>query len=125
MRKRGQKFGEKGEGEENIFFLVKMPLRYILSIPKCKNMFRSALKLHLMSLKLIFQFNSFIQTSETSKNHFGPLVAEQLIESHRTWFCEPIFRISMAPVVTKCIIRSRTQNSFAQLTLLEVSRAAF
>jgi hypothetical protein len=32
---------------------------------------RSALKLHLMSLKLIvFQYNSFIQTSKISKNHF-------------------------------------------------------
>jgi hypothetical protein len=42
-----------------------MPLWYILSIPKCKNIFRSALKLQLMSLKLIvFQYNSFIQTSK-------------------------------------------------------------
>jgi hypothetical protein len=75
MGKPGQsrqaKFGEKGE----VFFLVKMPLWYILSIPKCKNMFRSALKLHLhvMSLKLlVFQYNSFIQTSKISKNHFFP-----------------------------------------------------
>jgi hypothetical protein len=51
-----------------------MPLRYILSIPKCKNIFRCALKLHLMSLKLIvFQYNnSFIQTSKISKYHFFP-----------------------------------------------------
>jgi hypothetical protein len=40
-----------------------MPLWYILSIAKGKNIFRSALKLYLMSLKLIvFQYNSFIQT---------------------------------------------------------------
>jgi hypothetical protein len=68
MGKPGQsrqaKFGEKGESvKKKFFFLVKMPLWYTLSIPKCRNIFRSALKLHLMSLKLIvFQYNSFIQT---------------------------------------------------------------
>jgi hypothetical protein len=50
-------------------FLVKMPLWYILSIPKCKNIFRSALKLHLMSLKLIvFQYNSIFKLPKLSKN---------------------------------------------------------
>jgi hypothetical protein len=60
-KSRQAKFREKGK--------VKMPLWYSLSFPKCKNMFRSSLKLHLMSLKLIvFQYNSFIQTSKISKN---------------------------------------------------------
>jgi hypothetical protein len=50
-----------------------MPLWYIMSTPRCKNIFRSALKLHLTSLKLIVvQYNSFIQTSKISKNHFFP-----------------------------------------------------
>jgi hypothetical protein len=42
-------YGKTVYGEvKNIFFLVKMPLWYILSIPKCKNIFRNAIKLHLM-----------------------------------------------------------------------------
>jgi hypothetical protein len=65
---RSAKFGEKEEKRK-----AKMSLWYILAIPKCKNISRSALKLHLISLKLIvFQYNYFIQTSKISKNHFFP-----------------------------------------------------
>jgi hypothetical protein len=39
-----------------------------LSIPKCKNIFRSALKLHLMSLKLIaFKYNSLFKLQKYLK----------------------------------------------------------
>jgi hypothetical protein len=64
--------GQNRQEKVNIF-LVKMPLWYILSIPKCRNIVTSALKLPLVALKLIeFQYNSFIETSKISKNHFFP-----------------------------------------------------
>jgi hypothetical protein len=79
--------------EKKYFFLVKMPLWYILSIPKCKDIFRSALKLHLMSLRLIvFQYNSFIQTSKISKNHFFPRPTFQNVITHK------IFEILWCPL---------------------------
>jgi hypothetical protein len=39
----------KGRNKFVFIFLVKMPLWYILSIPKCKNIFRSALTLSVLS----------------------------------------------------------------------------
>jgi hypothetical protein len=76
-----------------------MPLWYILSIPKCKNIFRSPLKLHLMSLKLIvFQYNSFTQTSKIYKNPFFPSFPRPIFQNvitHRIfeilWY--PLHRI--------------------------------
>jgi hypothetical protein len=78
MEKPGQsrqaKLGEKGEkGKKiNCFYFC---LFYFFSKDACPSDTFYPVQKCLMSLKLIvFQYNSFIQTSKISKNHFFPSV---------------------------------------------------
>jgi hypothetical protein len=61
------------KGKKKVFFFSKDASLIYFIHPKVQKYIQKCRKFHLMSLKLIvFQYNSFIQTSKISKNNFFP-----------------------------------------------------